>query len=49
MKDLEYKRSLMNIAVLKKNMGMISDMKISFYTVYNIAKNALDLKKNELN
>lgn len=50
LKDLEYKRSLMNIAVLKKNMGMISDIEnnASIQT-YNIAKNALDLKKNELN
>ncbi len=50
LKDLEYKRSLMNIFILKKNMGMINDIEnnASIQT-YNIAKNALDLKKNELN
>ena len=48
-KDFENKKVLMDISVLKKNMGMISDIEnnASIQT-YNIAKNALELKEKEL-
>lgn len=49
LKDLDYKRSLMNIAVLKKNMGMIGDIENdAAIQTYNISKGAFELKKNEL-
>ena len=50
LRDLEHKRSLMDIAVLKKNMGMISDIENnSAIQTYNIAKRNYELKGNELN
>ena len=49
-RDLEYKKSLMDIAVLKKNMGLISDIEHNGgIQTYNIAKRTFELKNNELN
>lgn len=49
-RDLEYRRSLMDIAVLKKNMGMISNIEnYSAIQTYNIAKGNYELKRNDLN
>lgn len=50
LKDMEYKRNLMDIAVLKKNMGLISEIEHnSAIQAYNIAKRTYEIKLEELN